>query len=160
MKMMELYHEIFELMARQKDCYQEMLAVSRAQLDWVEREPDGDEWWSRLPEFIKERQALVARIDELRLRLAPLLAETGLDRPQPDGTQNPELSRYAQEVEAIRALLTTIQDNDRAGQKLVKNKMDRLSRKITGVNVNRVAANAYASSFSMPPEAYFFDRKK
>lgn len=160
---MEDFGILMDQLQQQADLYDQMLAVSVAQLELARNLEAADDSIDRFLQHLEEREALMDKIDGLNVGIQALRAKLGLGRGA--GMENAsglDEEQYQQYLTRIRVLLNTVSSisrNDEACRRLMEEHLNRIGTKLAATRVNRKALKAYMPG-GPTGGAWFFDKKK
>jgi len=143
-------------LVKQEALFQEILAISREQLEFCQQDNLEPENLTGLLELISQRQSIMDEIDQLHSSLMSVQPSTGLSGKAADVTNSVQHSApNGKLIEIIEAIKT----NDNACMRQLKKKSDELMTLIKQTRANRQAADAYGQGNSIY-DAWFVDKKK
>ena len=140
-----------EALIKRESLFRGMLAISRHQLEFCQREDLETADLAGFLELVSQRQALMDEIDHLN----SLLASGGDAPPLPTAAGGVEPVTNAELIGVMEA----IRRNDEACLQLLKGKSTELTARIKQTRVNRQAADAYSQGQGAY-EPWFVDKKK
>jgi hypothetical protein len=137
---------LLDKMAEKKMLFEQMLTVSREQVDLLKEHQEDPQVVAKITALVNKRKQLIEAVNRL---------EKGLD-----GTDKEELSAgYTEQNSEIRAIMLSIQENDKQAYNLAQILLNRIGKKLKQTRGQKKVNQAYTKG---PAEtgAWFFDKKK
>ena len=159
---MDGFKILMTTLVQQVQLYQEMLDISKAQVELCRQLDQDDGSLDGLLQMIDHRQAIMEQIDKLMLQVHELREEIGLTGSgQSDalGLDSKRYDEYRLEVQKILNLVSSICANDEKSQELLQGQLDHITEKLNELRTGHKALQAYTGEVP-PGGAWFFDKKK